>query len=147
MQIHIPARGGVVGCIYSEQIDLTTLGSLQIVRASHVEPDAGGEWRADLSPVHGPTLGPFAQRSQALEAEVQWLNDHIAELSIPNSAEIDLCDGRGDAHDRAGGEISLRLLFVLFLLVLLLEAMGWWDMHHASETIPLPAPPPAPSTT
>ena len=64
---------GVVQCIYSEAIDLQALGQARIARASHVEPDAQGRWWADLAPVHGPRLGAFALRSQALEAEKQWL--------------------------------------------------------------------------
>ncbi len=65
--------GGAVCCIYSEQLDLNALGSLAIRRASHVEPTEDGLWVADLSPVGGPTLGPFAARGQALEAESRWL--------------------------------------------------------------------------
>ena len=63
-------------CVYAEDIDLTTLGQLEIHRGSHVEPDEQGFWWADLSPVAGPNLGPFARRSQALEAEREWLEVH-----------------------------------------------------------------------
>jgi hypothetical protein len=65
--------GGAVRCIYSEAIDLAALGSPAIARASHVEPDQHGRWWADLSPVSGPTLGPFDSRSEALVAESLWL--------------------------------------------------------------------------
>ena len=65
--------GGVVRCIYDETLDLAALGSPAIVRASHVEPDSQGRWWADLSPVSGPSLGPFIQRSEALAAEQAWL--------------------------------------------------------------------------
>jgi hypothetical protein len=64
--------GGVVRCIYDETFDLTALGSPAISRASHVEPDRQGRWWADLSPVSGPTLGPFRNRSEALAAEHAW---------------------------------------------------------------------------
>lgn len=64
---------GHVTCLYDEAIDLASLGSLAISRASHVEPDATGRWHADLSPIGGPTLGPFELRSEALEAEREWL--------------------------------------------------------------------------
>lgn len=64
---------GRVTCLYDETIDLAALGSLAIRRASHVEPDETGRWQADLSPVGGPTLGPFALRSEALDAEREWL--------------------------------------------------------------------------
>jgi len=40
-----------------------------------VEPDASGDWWADLSPVAGPALGPFTHRSEALHAEAMWLRD------------------------------------------------------------------------
>lgn len=65
--------GGTVRCVYDEQIDLAALGSPTITRASHVEPDQHGRWQADLSPVSGPVLGPFDQRSEALAAEQAWL--------------------------------------------------------------------------
>ncbi len=64
---------GTVRAVYSELIDLHTLGRTTITRASHVEPGPGGVWHADLSPVSGPVLGPFARRSEALEAELAWL--------------------------------------------------------------------------
>ena len=67
---------GAVRCIYGEEIDLAALGRPVIRRASHVEPTPDGRWTADLSPVAGPNLGPFATRSQALEAEGRWLERH-----------------------------------------------------------------------
>jgi len=78
MQIII-AAGGTVRAVYSEEIDLAALGCLTITRASHVEPDNRGQWHADLSPVNGPELGPFAHRSEALDAEQQWLVRHWLE--------------------------------------------------------------------
>ena len=68
--------GGTVHCLYSEELDLPQLGSLAIARGSHVEPTAAGQWTADMSPVHGPVLGPFPSRSDALAAERQWLEAH-----------------------------------------------------------------------
>jgi len=68
--------GGDIRCVYAEAINLPQLGKLVIARGSHVEPDAAGQWFADLSPVHGPTLGPFANRSDALAAEANWLERH-----------------------------------------------------------------------
>jgi hypothetical protein len=65
--------GGKMMCIYSEAVDLAQLGDVQIRRASHCEPDAHGQWWADLAPMSGPNLGPFTCRSAALAAEVQWL--------------------------------------------------------------------------
>jgi hypothetical protein len=67
---------GQVRAIYGEAIDLAALGRPAIRRASHVEPTPDGRWSADLSPVHGPVLGPFAHRSAALAAEHAWLVAH-----------------------------------------------------------------------
>ena len=69
-------REGNARCLYGEEIDLTALGELSIRRASHVEPDANGQWWADLGPVAGPRLGPFPKRSEALAAERVWLEEH-----------------------------------------------------------------------
>jgi hypothetical protein len=68
--------GGRVRCVYDELVDLKALGQLTIQRGSHVEPEALGCWTADLAPVGGPVLGPFATRSIALAAEVAWLREH-----------------------------------------------------------------------
>jgi hypothetical protein len=64
---------GTARCVYAEDIDLASIGSIEIPRASHVEPDVAGRWWAQLSPVGGPLLGPFQLRSEALQAEVRWL--------------------------------------------------------------------------
>ena len=66
-------RQGQIRCLYGESIDLRCLGLLTISRASHVEPTEEGRWAADLSPVQGPTLGPFHRRSEAIAAECAWL--------------------------------------------------------------------------
>ncbi len=68
---------GSIRCLYAEQIDLTCLGSPSIARASHVEPDEKGQWWADLAPMRGPCLGPFPRRSEALDAEQQWLESWL----------------------------------------------------------------------
>ncbi len=65
--------GGDVRCIYGEELDLRELGKLEITRASHVEPDRDGFWWADMGPSGGPVLGPYGSRSEALEAEREWL--------------------------------------------------------------------------
>jgi hypothetical protein len=64
---------GAIRCLYDETIDLPQFGQLTIARGSHVEPTPGGQWQADLAPVRGPVLGPFALRSEALAAEREWL--------------------------------------------------------------------------
>ncbi len=70
------APDGTARCVYGEAVDLRALGHLELRRASHVEPDEQGRWHADLSPVGGPVLGPFEQRSAALAAETAWLDEH-----------------------------------------------------------------------
>jgi hypothetical protein len=67
---------GQVRCLYGEAIPLASLGEVSIRRASHVEPDDRGRWRADLAPAGGPVLGPYDRRSEALEAEERWLLEH-----------------------------------------------------------------------
>jgi hypothetical protein len=69
-------NAGEVRCLYGEEIPLARLGALTIRRASRVEPDDQGRWRADLAPAGGPVLGPFARRSAALAAETRWLLEH-----------------------------------------------------------------------
>ncbi len=65
--------GGRVRFIYDEALDLRELGTLQITRASYVEPDAEGYWWADMGPVGGPVLGPFTSRTEQLRTEWRWL--------------------------------------------------------------------------
>lgn len=72
----VVARCGSVRCVYTESIDLAKIGRLTIRRASHVEPDETGRWLADLAPVGGPRFGPYRHRSDALEAETDWLETH-----------------------------------------------------------------------
>lgn len=67
---------GAMRCLYDETLPLTDFGRLTIARGSHVEPTDAGLWTADLSPVGGPLLGPFATRSEALAAEHKWLEAH-----------------------------------------------------------------------
>lgn len=80
---------GAVRCVYGEEINLQVLGSPQIRRASHVEPDDHGRWWADMSPVSGPRLGPYPSRSLALEAEAAWLNEQgVQNLAVETPAQI-----------------------------------------------------------
>ena len=71
---------GAVECLYDDALDLTGLGRLTIARASHVEPNELGQWTADLSPANGPVLGPFRTRTEALQAERIWLEEHRLKL-------------------------------------------------------------------
>lgn len=75
MQI-IVSHAGSLSYIYDETLDLAALGPVSIRRASQVEPDSQGQWFADLAPVGGPLLGPFGKRSEALAAELSWLEAH-----------------------------------------------------------------------
>ncbi|ELP35903.1 hypothetical protein [Rhodopirellula baltica] len=72
----VVGRRGELRMIYDESFDLQQLGHVHIERGSHVEPTMNGQWTADLSPVGGPVLGPFALRSEAIEAEIEWLHCH-----------------------------------------------------------------------
>ena len=68
---------GVVSFIYADELrGILKQGVSDIKRASTVEPDASGGWSADLSPVFGPILGSFETRSEALSAEVKWLENN-----------------------------------------------------------------------
>ena len=80
MQLLIDSSG-ILRCLYDEAIDLAALGQLKIERASQVEPDSTGNWHADLAASGGPVLGPFAQRSQALAAERDWLEANMTSSS------------------------------------------------------------------
>ena len=82
MQLLIQPNGGV-RCVYDEAINLSALGRAQITRGSHVEPDGDGRWFADLTPVSGPQLGPFFQRSGALAAEREWLTMNWLLADVP----------------------------------------------------------------
>ena len=68
---------GQVHCVYGEAIDLAGLGALTIRRAGRVEPDREGRWWIDLSPLGGPTLGPYPRRSAALAAEAAWVEARL----------------------------------------------------------------------
>jgi hypothetical protein len=70
---------GEIAMLYDELLDLSSLGTMQIARASHVEPDSTGQWFAHL--IDGPTLGPFPRRSEALAAEQQWLTHQVLNIS------------------------------------------------------------------
>ena len=72
------APDGEIMFIYNDDLaGLLTLGQAEISRASHVEPEPAGGWAADMSPVAGPKLTGFTLRSEALAAEVEWLNREV----------------------------------------------------------------------
>ena len=76
MEVFIDADGSL-RAIHDDDLTemLGEVGTLTIRRASRVEPAQGG-WSADMAPVDGPVLGPFAKRRDALAAEVEWLKSH-----------------------------------------------------------------------
>lgn len=67
---------GTIKTIYTEEMDLLRFGKTHIERASTVEAESDG-WYADLILSDGPKLGPFAKRSEALEAEINWLKENL----------------------------------------------------------------------
>ena len=93
LEIRIDPTTGSVRHIYDPAaIKLCAgLGTPQIRRASHVEPDSVGRWWADLSPVGGPKLGPYPPdaRDQALQDEHAWLVAHGVPVPEANEEKID----------------------------------------------------------
>jgi hypothetical protein len=75
---------GTAQCLYGENISLAALGTLDIKRASHVEPDQTkpGTWYIDLSPVGGPRVSGFESRATALAAEEAWLNQKMRQENV-----------------------------------------------------------------
>lgn len=85
--LHINGQGDLV-FVYADELAgiAAELGDCIVARASHVEPvrsllpGAGHPatyWTADMSPSGGPVLGPFPFRSDALEAEREWLEANL----------------------------------------------------------------------
>lgn len=70
---------GVMHAVYDDDLVpvFAAVGTVSVRRASHVEPAPSSGWLADMSPVDGPVLGPFALRTEALAAERQWLAEHL----------------------------------------------------------------------
>jgi len=69
-------RNGGIRAIYSDGFNWQALGKPLIQRASQVEPDHLGLWWADLAVSGGPRIGPFARRTDAIAAELIWLEKH-----------------------------------------------------------------------
>lgn len=77
MKIKINPDGAMIA-LYTEAINLSEIGQIVAIRrASHIEPTPDNRWVADMTPVSGPVLGPFDFRSQALAAEVAWLEENL----------------------------------------------------------------------
>lgn len=68
--------GAKIQTLYNEEFELTDIGRVELKRASHVDP-IENKWYVDLSPVDGPIWGGFKKRSQALKAEVEWIESKL----------------------------------------------------------------------
>jgi len=67
---------GEITAIYSDALaEFFAEGKAETTRASHVEPSPDGGWTAAM--VDGPTLGPFRLRSEALAAEMAYLEQSL----------------------------------------------------------------------
>ncbi len=76
-EIQIVISGDHVRFIHQDDLaEVLQVGKSTTRRASHVEPNENG-WNADLRPVNGPILGPFARRDAALRAETKWLRENL----------------------------------------------------------------------
>jgi hypothetical protein len=63
---------GEIQFIYSDALEpLLHEGEFRVERASRVEPAEGGGWTATMN--DGTVLGPYKLRSEALAAEVRFL--------------------------------------------------------------------------
>ena len=73
---------GTLKFIYDDQLKpLLSEGKAIIKRVSHVEPTPDNRWQADLSPVvPGTILGPYNTRREALQAEVEWINNNLEKI-------------------------------------------------------------------
>jgi hypothetical protein len=84
-QLKLVVKGGIIQSIYDDALVplFDQARKVDMRRASHVEPDAGLRvgWSADLSPVGGPVLRYFKTRQDALDAEAQYINQHVIEGS------------------------------------------------------------------
>lgn len=78
METVIRFSGGHARFVYDDELleVASRLGTVEVTRASHVEPYKSSlvvRWKADMGVSGGPVLGPFKTRSEALDAERQWL--------------------------------------------------------------------------
>ena len=137
MSLTVDPRGDV-RCVYGEAIDLCAIGPVAVTRVSHVEPDAAGRWWADLGPVAGPALGPFARRTEALGAERRWLDEHWLYARHPPSAAPrppHPRPERPEGKERRGSTKPMRgITIVLIVAVLLLMFIGCLDQFSAAAS-------------
>ena len=82
---------GTIKFVYDDRLKgLMGHGKATIKRMSHVEPGDPTKdqqplkWYANMVPSgHHVVLGPFDERQQALNAEVEWINNNI--LAVPGA--------------------------------------------------------------
>lgn len=46
-------------------------------RATHCEPHGDGQWAIDLGPSGGPIVFGFDSKKEAVDVEVQWLEQNV----------------------------------------------------------------------
>lgn len=71
---------GTAHILYTEDIPIEELGKVHdIKRLFHVEPTQDNRWTATvgLGTSECLVLGPFEKRSDALAAEVEWIEENI----------------------------------------------------------------------
>ena len=85
LQMTVPLVGPVQAIAPNDFSFLESIGQCTARRASHVEPvpvRSELRWQADLGPVGGPVLGPFASRAEAMEAEILWLGQQLGRIQF-----------------------------------------------------------------
>ena len=78
---------GLTSTIYDEKVenfDFEAIGEYRIARAGRVEPDANNNFYVDLSIVDptAPQLGPFRTKTEAVAAEVAYIEGLLAQGKI-----------------------------------------------------------------
>lgn len=71
---------GTINLLYTEDICVEELGEVDSIRRLfHVEPTQDNKWTAtvNIGTSKCVILGPFDKRSEALTAEVAWIEDNI----------------------------------------------------------------------
>lgn len=106
-QQFVIGQDGNIVTIYDDDLyqQFSDGADIKIARASHVEPHYvanllggkvegveggslfGSGWTADLSPVGGPKLGLFQTRTEALQAEFDWLEQNMPDIPFPATEE------------------------------------------------------------
>jgi hypothetical protein len=111
-------KSGKVHAVYSDAHAglIDKAAHVEITRASAVEPDPRGGWTATMK--DGTKLGPYRLRSEALEAEVQYLDSVLFPEEAKCTTEVHApawsgltCDHPKSLHDPTTGKCSGYLEF------------------------------------